>query len=168
MRARASCSAKVCRRAPVGVNVRRHMKVYCENGAISPGLKALQRSGVITLINFPHDPNSWSRAISPTAKPSALQYRDIVLPTKVPFNCTYDELGVGSELYPRILAIVGGSNRRDALHVDSAYKSGCRAFVTADSDILARRTELEPLLSMVFLHPENAHETLAKLAASAV
>jgi len=144
------------------------MKVYCENGALTPGLKALQKSGAITLINFPHDPNSWSRAISPTAKPSALQYRDIVLPTKVPFNCTYDELGVGSDMYPRILAIVGPENRRDALHVDSAYKSGCRAFVTTDSDILTHRTELESLLSIAFLQADTAHESLAKLAAGAV
>jgi hypothetical protein len=144
------------------------MKVYCENGALTPGLRALQKSGVITLINFPHDPNTWSRAISPSAKPSALQYRDIVLPTKVPFNCTYDELGVGSEMYPRILAIVGPANRRDALHVDSAYQSGCRAFVTTDNDILAHRAELESLLSIAILQADTAHESLAKLAAGAV
>ena len=142
------------------------MKVYCENGALTAGLKALQRSGVIELVNFPHDPNAWSRAISPTAKPSALQYRDIVLPLKVPINCTYDELGVGSAMYPRILAIVGAGNRRDALHVDSAYKSGCRAIVTTDNDILAHRTELEALLSIAVLPADTAHEALAKLAAS--
>lgn len=135
---------------------------------MTPGLKALQKSGVVTLINFPNDPNAWSRDISPTAKPSAMQYRDIVLPTKVPFNCTYDELGVGSDLYPRILAIVGNANRRDALHVDSAYKSGCRAFVTRDSDILAHRIELRSLLSIEFLHADTAHEFLAKLANDAV
>ena len=139
------------------------MKVYCENGALTSGLKALQKSGAITLVNFPHDPNSWARSISPTAAPSASQYRDIVLPTKVPLYCTYDELGVGSELYATILAIVGASNRRDALHVDSAYKTGCRAFITADNDILAHREELESLLGIVFLYPDNAHETLAKL-----
>jgi len=141
------------------------MKVYCENGALTPGLKALQKSGAIELINFPHDPNSWARAVSPTAKPSALQYRDMVLPLKVPINCTYDELGVGSEMYPRILAIVGSDNRRDALHVDSAYKSGCRAFVTTDNDILAHRMDLESLLSIAILGADTAHEDLAKLAA---
>jgi len=144
------------------------MKVYCENGALTPGLKALQRSGTIALINFPHDPNSWARDISPTAKPSASQYRDIVLPLKVPLNCTYGELGVGSEMYPRILSIVGPNNRRDALHVDSTYKSGCRAFVTTDNDILAHSVELEALLSIVFLQADTAHESLAKLAADAV
>ena len=142
------------------------MKVYCENGALTPGLKALQNSGVIELINFPHDPNTWSRGISPTAQPSALQYRDIVQPLKVPIYCTYDELGPGSEMYDRILAIVGPNNRRDALHVDSAYKSGCRAIVTTDNDILAHRTELEALLSLAVLPSETAHEALTKLAAS--
>lgn len=143
--------------------LRRYMKVYCENGALTTNLVQLQKAGIISLINFPNDPNSWSRKISPTAKPSALHYQDIVLPTKVPFHCTYDELGVGSEKYPRILAIVGTSNRRDALHVDSAYRSGCHVFVTKDKDILDHRNDLESLLSITILHADVAHITIKQI-----
>jgi len=59
----------------------------------------------------------------------------------------------GSEHFGEILAILGRENRRDALHVDSAYKSGCGAFVTTDSDILTHKEKLLALLGIRFLDP---------------
>jgi hypothetical protein len=53
------------------------LKVYCEHGAITAGLRARQASGGIQLIHFPYDPNSRSKHIKPTAEPSLAQWRDM-------------------------------------------------------------------------------------------
>jgi hypothetical protein len=61
-----------------------------------------------------------------------------------------------SPLYRSILEIVGGRNRRDALHTDSAYKSSCRAFFSRDrKDIISNRQALESLLGIRFFHPDD-------------
>jgi hypothetical protein len=42
------------------------------------------------------------------------------------------------------------------LHVDSAFKQGCLAFVTPDQgDILKHKTELERLLGIRLFHPDE-------------
>ena len=61
-----------------------------------------------------------------------------------------------SKFYGQILRIVRQQNRRDALHIDSAYKSGCKAFLSRDKrDILSNRIELEALLGIRFFHPDD-------------
>ncbi len=58
--------------------------------------------------------------------------------------------------HTEIERIVGRDNRRDVLHIDSAYKSCCACFFTRDrSDIIANRTELETLLGLRFFHPDD-------------
>ena len=59
----------------------------------------------------------------------------------------------GSVHFETILAVLGPVNRRDALHVDSAFKTGCRIFVTRDTGILSQRNELESLLGIRFFDP---------------
>jgi hypothetical protein len=128
------------------------LKVYCEHGAITPKLRARQASGEIQLIYFPYDPGSKSKHLKPTAQPSLAQWRDMNIP--------WDELGnlrfgdfVGSAHLSKITSILGTSNRRDALHVDSAFKSLCKIFITCDNDILSKRGELQTLLDMRFFPP---------------
>src|SRR4029077_20960084 len=89
------------------------------------------------------------------------QYRALNL-TYSELNCTSGDLS-GSEMLPRIMEIIGPSHRRDALHVDSAYKSQCRAFVTRDTDILKHSEELERLLGVRVINPDTDHQTLLKL-----
>lgn len=126
------------------------MKIYCEHGALTSALRAFQRNGRIELVHFPYDPGSRTRHIAPSATPSDAQWRDL--------NATWSELTrpwdnfKGSEHHQEILRIVGPANRRDALHVDSAYKSGCAAIVTVDTDILAHKAELETLLGLRVFH----------------
>ncbi len=60
----------------------------------------------------------------------------------------------GSYHFDEILSIFGREHRRDALHVDSAFKSGCSAFITQDSDILKHKARLEGLLGIRFFHPD--------------
>ena len=62
---------------------------------------------------------------------------------------------VGSEKHSAIVAIVGAENRKDALHVDSAYKSGCVGFIGCDSDIMDKAAQLQELLGMRFLRPTD-------------
>ena len=127
------------------------MKVYCEHGALTSKLKALKRRGVIELVHFPYDPDSRSRYLARTSTPSATQWRDM--------NVTWDEAKFawddcgGSQHFAAIRRVIGPEHRRDALHVDSAFKSGCACFVTVDQDILARRQKLESLLGIRFFHP---------------
>lgn len=120
------------------------MKIYCEHGALTSELRAFQREGRIVLVHFPYDPGSRTRHISLLATPSDAQWRDL--------NTTWSELTwpwdafKGSEQHQEIIRIVGPANRRDALHIDSAYKSGCAAIVTADNDISGHKAEFETLL----------------------
>jgi hypothetical protein len=53
------------------------------------------------------------------------------------------------------MSILGEGNRRDALHVDSAFKSGCKIFVTCDNGILSKRSELQSLLDIPFFNPDR-------------
>ena len=136
------------------------MKIYCEHSALTADLRALQREERIELVHFPYDPGSRTRHIAPSAVASGAQWRDL--------NTTWDELTgtwddfKGSEHLSEIMRIIGPGNRRDALHVDSAYKTGCAALVTVDTDILDHRSKLEALLRFRIFHPENDKEELRR------
>lgn len=125
------------------------VRVYCEHGALATEIKKWAREGRIQLVHFPYDPNSHTRRIPGIAEPSGAQIRDLNLPIN-------DLRGVisdynGSEHLHEILAIVGHENRRDALHVDSAFKSRCVIFITTDSHILQHKAQLQALLGFSFL-----------------
>jgi hypothetical protein len=131
-------------------------RVYREHGALTADLRGLQCRGLVQLVHFPYDPNSRSGSIAPAAASSAVQWRDL--------NLSWQELKdrgdtwndfEGSRHLPEILSILGASNRRDALHVDSAFKDGCRAFITRDTDILAHRARLEALPGLRFFNPDS-------------
>lgn len=105
----------------------------------------------IELLHFAYDPDSRSRHISSIASPSAAQIRDLNLPIK-DLPCTIVNYS-GSCHFEEILSILGRAHRRDALHVDSAFKGKCSAFITPDSDILNNGARLEALLAIKFFHP---------------
>jgi hypothetical protein len=148
---------------PLDATPHRDVKVYCEHGALTPKLRALQRERRIELIYFPYDPDSLTKHISPTAAVSDAQWRDLNVKdwSGLAHVRTWDDFK-GSEQLTEIQNIIGPSNRRDALHVDSAYKSGCRVFVTTDGDILNHRERLGVLLGIRFFHPEQDAEALSK------
>lgn len=130
------------------------MRVYCEHGALHAKLRGLQREGRITLVGFPYDPGSRSRPIRQMALPSRTQIDDLNLPIG-DMKFRIGEM-VASDKHVEIERVVGRSNRRDVLHIDSAYRSGCVCFFTRDrGDILAKRAELESLLGVRFFHPDD-------------
>jgi hypothetical protein len=128
-------------------------KVYCEAGALTQEIKNLGESGSIALVHFPYDPCSHTRSLTAVATPSSAEICDLNLPINELPGTIADYSG--SIHLAEILSILGGQ-RRDALHVDSAFKQGCLAFVTPDKgDILKHKTELERLLGIRFFHPNE-------------
>ena len=134
------------------------MKVYCEDGAVTKALLALQREGKITLMSFPYE--NRNRRIKERAKSSRITMDAKFITwadTEIRFS------GCESEMWERIRSIVGQDNELDVRHIDSAYKTGCRCFFTRDkSDILRRRVELEALLGIRFFHPDDDFATFER------
>jgi hypothetical protein len=142
------------------------VKIYCESGALTDRVRELGCSGHVELLHFPYDPASHSRKFSCVAAPSHAQIRDLNLP----ISDLPDTLAgyLGSCHLDEILSILGSDNPRDALHVDSAFKSGCAAFVTPDKHhILENRTHLESLLGIKFFHPIDDISDLEHFVADA-
>ena len=127
-------------------------KVYCEHGALSARLKALKKEGKIELVHFPADLTR-SKYLKASAVPSQVQFRDMGI-TFEEASFAWDE-AVGSDKFDQIAAIVGHQNRRDALHVDSAYKTRCVCLVSEDKDILGVRDRLTELTGLRFF---SSHE----------
>lgn len=128
------------------------LKVYCENNALTPELRRLHREHRIELVHFPYNPDSHTQKAS-LATPSGARINDLNLPIRDLPGRISDYTTSGK--YPEIEAIVGAANRRDALHVDSAHKHGCHCFFGRDADIMAKSPELDQLLGIRFLHPDQ-------------
>jgi hypothetical protein len=131
-------------------------RVYCEQGAFRNELYQLQRDGHVELIHFPYEGKIKKK--HEKALPSNAKLADLC---HVPLAEAHWPLAEckGSGKLDKIRRILGPRTRRDALHVDSAYKSGCAAFLSRDSNhILAKSKELEELLGMRFFHPDAQWE----------
>ena len=143
------------------------LRIYCEHSALSAELRALQRTGRIELVRFPYDFPFRARAIASSAVVSDAQGRDLNT-TWAELHGTWDVVK-GSEHLKEILKIVGPANRRDALHLDSAYTTGCATMITVDEgDILAHKHELETLLALRIFHPQKDKAELLHFIADAV
>jgi hypothetical protein len=131
-------------------------RVYCEHGAFRNELYQLQGDGRIELINFPYEMKIEKK--HQKAKPSNAKIADLGHAPLAEAHWPLAEFK-GSEKLAQIRQILGKRTRRDALHVDSVYKSGCDAFMTRDSrHILAKAQALEELLGMKFFHPDGQWE----------
>jgi hypothetical protein len=143
------------------------VKIYCESGALVERVKKLGRTGNVKLLHFPYDSGSHSVKFSGLAAPSYAQIQDLNLPiSDLPDTlASYS----GSCHLDEILSILGSDNRRDALHVDSAFKTGCAAFVTPDKHhILENRTRLESLLGIKFFYSIDDISDLEHFVADAL
>jgi hypothetical protein len=153
------------------------MKVYVERNALRSWLRALKQQGRIQLLLFPYDGQN----------PSGVEVATPSLVTCDSTWVTFDMMfrikeGLGSEKFEAIRQLLWHENEKkveaptgrlgtktegDARHLDSAYKSGCRAFFTADkTDILARADQLEALLGLRCFHPDEQDRFLKFLGAS--
>jgi hypothetical protein len=127
------------------------VKIYCDNGACPDELKQLQKDGVVGLYMFGYE--NKNRHINNSGKPSAATWADTKNYTWNDVPGTWEAYN-GSDKYSEIVATVGLANKRvDILHLDSAYKSKCDAFITNDKDdIWQHREQLQEQLGFRVFH----------------
>jgi len=135
-------------------------KVYCEHGAFRQELYQLQRDGLVELINFPYEMRIKKK--HQKGQPSKAKLADLKHVLLAEAHWRFSDFN-GSEKLDQIRQILGPRTRRDALHVDSAYKTGCAVFLSRDrKHILAKSHELEQLLGMRFSHPDDHWDDFLK------
>ena len=121
------------------------IQIYCDSGADISKLKNVALW--CEFYQFPYDSPDRPKKPLLLAKPSAAQWRYRHAAWKEFHEITWDDFK-GSSLHPQIEAImgIGPEKRRDVLHFDSAYKTGCKLFLTSDKgDIWSKRAALESL-----------------------
>ena len=134
------------------------MRVYCDTGAYVSGLSDLERAGSISVHQFKYE--NRSRRIGKGAVPSDLRYDDLnnytydeLGTTDVLSTLTYDQLGGINSRFAEIQKILGAQNRADAQHIDSAFMTDCKAFLTSDKrDIWSKREALQALTGVRVFH----------------
>lgn len=127
------------------------IKIYCDNGADINVLKKKYPNNII-YFQYPYDSNS---------RPKKLK-KDLAIPSALTWataNTTWEESTFtwddcqGSEIYTCIEKLVGKSNFKDILHLDSAYKTKCDIFLTSDKTDIANKNELEKICKYkIFFH----------------
>jgi len=135
-------------------------KVYCEHSAFRQELYQLQRDGLVELFTFPYEARTEKK--HKKAIPSKAKLADLKHLRLAEAHWRFSDFN-GSEKLDQIRQILGPRTRRDALHIDSAYKTGCAAFLSRDcGHILAKAHELEQLLGMRFFHPDDQWDDFLK------
>jgi hypothetical protein len=148
------------------------VKVYVERNALRGWLRKLRRQGQIELVLFPYDgrnPRGVQRATpSVVTVDSTWVTADMTIPiSDMSASEKLDDIRriVWLENEKKVKApagLMGLKTEGDARHLDSAYKSGCRAFFTTDKiDILGHATELEVLLGFRLFHPDEERRFMA-------
>jgi len=128
------------------------MRIYCDTNSFREELHQLRRNGIVELVIFPYD-SKINKKKYRLARPSAATWADLNLKW-TEANFPWRD-AVKSDKYEHIRKLLGRP-RLDALHIDSAFKAGCRALLTRDKNhILAKTPELEELLGMRFFHPDE-------------
>jgi hypothetical protein len=137
------------------------LRVYCERGAWRRELGQLERAGKVELTAFPYEGKSRRTPLAATPSRVTCNETNVSCDSEILISDT-----VESEKYAEILEIVGRANELDVRHIDSAYKSGCAAFLTPDKDdIIAHRDELRRLLAMSFFHTRDDWNEFLRLIA---
>jgi hypothetical protein len=133
------------------------VKIYCDSGADISSLKEFSHC---EFYQFPYGSEHRPKKKFKLAKPSKTQWRDMHIPWNELNNVTWNDFSE-SDIFLQIMNIIGKSNRRDVLHIDSAYKTGCQIFLTSDKgDIISKRTEIESLCSIKIFHSPSEIEEL--------
>ena len=134
------------------------IKVYCERGAMRKELKQLKQDGLVQLIHFPYEGHN-----------KKVEITDI--PSLVTADMTYmtadSTIPIGacdpSDKYEAIKLVIG-SHEFDTRHIDTAYKNKCQVFLSRDKDdVVGHAKELNDLLGLEFLHPDDDWEYFINL-----
>ena len=135
------------------------IRIYRDSGADISILKSI--ASQCDFYQFPYDSPDRPKKKLLLAIPSECPWQDWHVPWEESSGTSWEGM-IGSTLYSEIEAIIGASNRRDVLHFDSAYKTGCHVFLTSDKgDIWSKRASLENLTGIkVFLTPFESEAAL--------
>jgi hypothetical protein len=130
-------------------------KLYCERNAYPEYIKSLHKEEKIDIVHF-HIEEKFKAA--KRATPSGALWRKEIYPWK---EDSYPWQHNCSEKYKAIFEIVKKID--DSLHLDSAYKSQCKYFLTRDdSDIIRNKNELEKILGLKIFDPIEEKESFLK------
>jgi hypothetical protein len=120
-------------------------KIYCDSGADISKLKS--HTSKCEFYQFPYDSPHRPKKPLLLAKPSNAQWQDCHPAWEEFSDITWGDFK-GSAIHSQLECIIGAGpeNRRDVLHFDSAYKTGCKIFLTSDKgDIWSKRIALESI-----------------------
>ena len=128
-------------------------RVYCDTGGCNKELRSLEKNGDIEIFYYPYE--NKNKFIKQRSPPSRMTWGDMIDPWNENFYPW--KAYSGSKKFiglTRILSL--NNNRKDILHLDSAYKSECHFFVTSDKvHIYSKRNELfNHLKIFVCLHTD--------------
>lgn len=140
------------------------IKVYVDTGGYMPDLKRLQAAGLAEALHFPYEQRL--KRMDAVAPASALTWQSAA---------TWNDLQgqswantAPSPMHERIEALIGAHNARDVQHLDSAHKSGCKAFITSDKgDIWKHRIALHDLLGIRVFHSASEWSAFIEFCESA-
>ena len=133
------------------------IKVYCERGALRNELNQLKKDGLVQLIHFPYEGHAKKLEITDIPSVITADMTHMTCDSTIRIgDCDY------SEKIDGIKSIIG-NHEFDARHIDTAYKNRCKFFLSRDKDdIIGHAKELEELLGVEFLHPDDDWEYFLK------
>jgi len=127
------------------------IKVYCDTGGYKKELTSLEKEGVIEIVQFCYE--NRNSKIKSMARPSQPRFNEIKYTYAELDNLTYMDLNQKSDKNEQITNLIGKGNKLDIKHLDSAYISGCKAFLTSDKDdISSKGKEIYQLLGIRVFH----------------
>jgi len=140
------------------------LKVYCEHGAIKkPDIYELQKKGEINLVLFPYE--NTVKKIKDLGSPSNVSWIDMKNISWITAPENWEDY-TGSPKFSEIQKIIGKDpkQRRDILHLDSAFKNKCHAFFTRDiDDIRSKKGLLEDALEIKIFNPDHDWQEFCEL-----
>ncbi|QTN28788.1 hypothetical protein HZ993_02765 [Rhodoferax sp. AJA081-3] len=134
------------------------LQIYCDTGGYMPQLRPYVIDGRAKLFQFRYDDNR-NPKIKHAAVPTQPTFREMnytwaeLKQIEELKSLTWDDLESSSDKFEELKLIIGGSNLKDAKHVDSAYRAGCSVLLTGDKDDLwSKREQIFQAVGIRILH----------------
>jgi hypothetical protein len=135
------------------------LKIYVDTGGNTKQLRPLHAAGKILLVSADIDSHPFTPKRGVEVK-STLETWEKTKGTWGEQQGTWDDEDNASEIYPDLVKLVG--RNKDSRHLDTAYRNGCRVFLTSDKgDISDRREAIAQLTGIQVFHNDEMGELLA-------
>lgn len=135
------------------------LKIYVDTGGNTTQLRPLRDAGQIALFAADVDNGSYSPK-------RGVQVKSTNEPWKKDNQSwdedheTWDDEDNASEVYRDLVHLIG--RNKDSLHLDTAYRISCHAFLTSDKgDIVKKREEIFALTKIKVFYNDEIEELLA-------